>query len=243
MAGGALAFKGPSVPTARIQEAIERVQGAYDSGREGGETFFTWAHRMDRTFFGELLADLLVVAPEDVERVARDHGQEEDFRVLQLGGGECAGVVQARIGTNFYEAAHERNYRDALKFQSKFVDAVHCAAEIARLISQGMTDLLGGKRYDDLLEQAEELHRVLPTKPRLSRQLVKFAEDFAQPAEDLTDGRLTELFSELDAWTMEVAEFCLTFDRQLDLTGALPAPLKIVTRSSAVSREQPSVIA
>ena len=94
---------------------------------------------------------------------------------------------------------------------------------ILAVIGQGVSELLGGRKYESLPEQAEELRRVLPTKPRLSRQLAKFAENFAHPAEELNDARLTEWYGELDAWTMEAAEFCLGFDRQLDLAGALPS--------------------
>lgn len=222
MARGALAIKGPSIPTARVETAVERVKSAYASNREADETFFSWTRRVGKVYFIDLLADLGEVKLEELESVLRDHGRDGDFKVLQLGGGECAGVSQVKIGSSFFEAAHERNYRDALKFQRKFEDSVKCAEEIARLIGQGVTELLSGRKHDDLAEQAEELRRVLPTKPRLSRQLTKFAEDFSSPVEELNDVRLTEWFSDLDAWTMEVAEFCLGFDRQLDLTGALP---------------------
>ncbi|MDQ3185907.1 MAG: nitrite/sulfite reductase [Pseudomonadota bacterium] len=222
MARGALAIKGPSIPAARIEAAVERVKSTYASNHEMGETFFSWARRVGKTYLTDLLADLGEVKPEELESVLRDHGKDADFKVLQLGGGECAGVSQVKIGSSFFEAAHERNYRDALKFQRKFEDSVKCAEEIARLIGQGVTELLSGQKHDDLTKQAEELRRVLPTKPRLSRQLAKFAEDFVRPAEELNDVRLTEWFSELDAWTMEAAEFCLGFDRQLDLAGALP---------------------
>ena len=85
-----------------------------------------------------LLADLTEVKPEELESVLRDHGKDADFKVLQLGGGECAGVSQVKIGSSFFEAAHERNYRDALKFQRKFEDSAKCAEEIARLIGQGV---------------------------------------------------------------------------------------------------------
>lgn len=229
MARGALAIKGPSIPTARVETAVERVKSAYASNREADETFFSWTRRVGKIYFTDLLADLGEVKPEELESVLRDHGRDGDFKVLQLGGGECAGVSQVKIGSSFFEAAHERNYRDALKFQRKFEDSVKCAEEIARLIGQGVTELLSGRKHDDLAEQAEELLRVLPTKPRLSRQLTKFAEDFSSPVEELNDVRLTEWFSDLDAWTMEVAEFCLGFDRQLDLTGALP--LKAAAKS------------
>ena len=225
MARGALAFKGPSVPTARVEEAVKRVQSAFSATREADEPFFSWAHRKDKAYFNDLLADLVEVKPEQVESVLRDHGQKADFKVLQLGGGECAGIVQTRTGTSFFEAAHERNYRDALKFQLKFADSVGCAEEIARLLAQGTLELIGGEKRDDLSGLAEEFRRLLPTKPRLSRQLAKFAEDFASPAEELNDARLTEWFAELDTWTMEVAQFCLDFDRGLDLEGALPRPL------------------
>ncbi len=222
MARGALAIKGPSIPAARIEAAVERVKSAYASNHETDETFFSWTRRVGKVYFTDLLADLGEVKPEELESVMRDHGKDSDFKVLQLGGGECAGVSQVKIGSSFFEAAHERNYRDALKFQRKFEDSVKCAEEIARLIGQGVTELLSGQKHDDLTKQAEELRRVLPTKPRLSRQLAKFAEDFARPAAELNDIQLSEWFSELDAWTMEAAEFCLGFDRQLDLAGALP---------------------
>ncbi|MBA4142070.1 MAG: nitrite/sulfite reductase [Nitrosospira sp.] len=239
MAGGALAIKGPSIPAARIEAAVERVKSAHAANSETGETFFSWTRRMGKEYFTGLLADLKDVKPEQLESVLRDHGKDGDFKVLQLGGGECAGVSQVKIGSSFFEAAHERNYRDALKFQRKFEDSVKCAEEIARLIGQGVSELLGGQKFDGLAEQADELRRVLPTKPRLSRQLVKFAEDFARPAEELNDSQLTEWFSELDAWTMEAAEFCLGFDRQLDLAGALPL---VASARQPVQRPQSSVI-
>ena len=222
MSCGALAIKGPSVPAARIESAVERVRSAYASNRAGEETFFSWTRRVTAIYFSELLADLTDVKPEQLESVLRDHGTATDFKVLQLGGGECAGMSQVKIGSSFFDAAHERNYRDALKFQRKFEDSVRCAEEIARLIGRGLTELLGGQKRDSLAEQAEELRLVLPTKPHLSKQLIKFAEYFASPVEELDDVLLTGWFSELDSWTLEVAEFCLGFDRQLDLTGALP---------------------
>lgn len=239
MAGGALAIKGPSIPAARVETAVERVKTNYASSRGMDETFSSWTRRVGKDYLAHLLVDLTEVKPEELESVLRDHGKDGDFKVLQLGGGECAGVSQVKIGSSFFEAAHERNYRNALKFQRKFEDSVKCAEEIARLIGQGVSELLGGQKFDDLAQQSEELHRVLPTKPRLSRQLAKFAEDFASPAEELNDALLTEWFSELDVWTMEAAEFCLGFDRQLDLTGALP--LKASAQSPLLQRAQRSV--
>ncbi len=238
MAGGALAIKGPSIPAARIETAVERVKSAHLASGGAGESFSSWIRRVGKEYLTGVLADLADVKPEELDSVLRDHGKDGDFKVLQLGGGECAGVSQVKIGSSFFEAAHERNYRDALKFQRKFEDSAKCAEEIARLIGQGVSELLGGRKHDELADQAEELRRVLPTKPRLSRQLAKFAKDFGRPAAELNDALLTEWYGELDAWTIEAAEFCLGFDRQLDLAGALPL---VASVKSSAQRSQPPV--
>ncbi|MGH8750697.1 MAG: hypothetical protein ACREUV_03205, partial [Burkholderiales bacterium] len=46
-------------------------------------------------------------------------------------------------------------------------------------------------------------------------------------SEEWTDKELNPLFTKLDNWTMEVAELCISRDRQLDLSGALPHPIAI----------------
>ena len=222
MAGGALAIKGPSVPTARIETAIERVKRAYAESRADAETFFAWTRRQPAGYFGELLADLIKVGAQEVAQLARDHGDSKDFRVLQLGGGECAGASQVKIGASFFDAAHERGYRDALKFQRKFGESLKCAEEIVRLIAQGVAQLAGGRAAGDNAALAVELKRVLPARPELSVQITRFAAAFAQPETELNDVVLTTLYAEIDAWTLKAAEFCLGFDRQLDLSGALP---------------------
>jgi sulfite reductase (ferredoxin) len=223
MAAGGLAFKGPSVPSARIEQAVDRVKASYASDRVDSESFFNWTRRRGKEYFAELLADLMEVKPEDLPSVVRDHGHTDDFRVLQLGGGECAGAKQVQIGTTFFDAANERNYRNALKFQRKFEESVRCAEAIAYLIGQGVTQLVGGRRCETLAEQAEELLHVLPARPALASSLSNFARYFSQPAEELNDQLLTEWYAEMDDWTNAVADFCMEFDRQLDLAGALPS--------------------
>jgi sulfite reductase (ferredoxin) len=122
----------------------------------------------------------------------------------------------------FYDAANERNYRNALKFQRKYEESVKCAEAIAWLIGQGLTQLVGGRKCETLAEQAEELSHVLPAKPALAKSLSNFAQYFSRPVEDLNDQVLTNWYAEMDSWTNDVAEFCMEFDRQLDLAGALP---------------------
>ena len=77
------------------------------------------ASRRPTTTSSALLADIVEVKAEDLESVLRDVDGETDFKVAQLGGGECAGVSQVFIGAAFYAAAHERRYRDAFAAQGR----------------------------------------------------------------------------------------------------------------------------
>ncbi len=222
IAGGGLAVKGPSIPAARIETAVARVKQTYAGTRLADESFFNWTRRQGQEYFKALLEDLTAVSPDQVAEVLRDHGDTQDFKVLQLGGGECAGASQVKVGSNFFDAAHERNYRDALKFQRKFAESVNCAEAIAKLIGQGMVHLIGGKMSDDLSELAREIDSRLLGQGDFARQLSTFKERFSAPAEELNDVALSTLFGDLDAWTVAAAENCQRFDRQLDLSGALP---------------------
>jgi sulfite reductase (ferredoxin) len=228
--GGALAIKGPSVPAARIEEAVKRVQDSYLATREGSETFFSWSRKHDQAFFAALLADLVTVKEEDVPVVLRDHGDSADFRVLQLGGGECAGASQVQIGSNFFDAAHERGYRDALLFQRKYADAAKCADNIARLIGDGLLQLLGGKKEPDLPAVAHALSALLPRQPAFAATLSRCASVFALPEEALSEKTLKPVFEELDALTLAAAELCAARGLHLELAGALPraAPARVI---------------
>ncbi|MEW6313650.1 MAG: nitrite/sulfite reductase [Pseudomonadota bacterium] len=228
MAGGGLAIKGPSVPAVRVEQAIARVQGVYATTREDSESFFAWTRRRGALYIAELLADLVEVKEADLQSVLRDHGVQSDFKVLQLGGGECAGATQVQIGAAFFDAAHERNYRNALLFQRKYEEAAQCALVIFRLIGHGLSQLLGGRKPDDFAELAQEIKRVAPMQGRLGARMAELAGELAKPADELNEALLTPLFKQQDAWTLEVADFCLRHDRQLDLTGALPPKAQVI---------------
>lgn len=214
-AGGALALKGPSLPVARITQAIERVQAAHAGS--GEESFFAWARAQQPEYFKELLADLAEVKAEDLQSVMRDYGDKSDFRVLQLGGGECAGASQVLIGANFFEAAHEREYRNALVFQRKYAEAAQCNEAILRLLGSGVAQLLGGVRQDDLGQLAEQLGQLAPAG---------IAGEFAAAANGARSGddadALAVASAAVDAWTVKVAAYATEQDAQLDLTEALP---------------------
>jgi sulfite reductase (ferredoxin) len=216
--GGALAIKGPAVPAARATDAIVRVEEAYRES--GAETFFGWSRAQGVEYFKTLLADLIEVKPDEVASVMRDHGENNDFRVLNLGGGECAGASQVQIGANFFEAAHEREYRNALVFQRKYDEAAHCSLAILRILGGGLVQLMGGSRNENIKLLSFELKRFVPEP--LANEFERLAGALSR-TEEVTDAELAPLNRALDAWTLEAAAFAASQDDQLDLSEALPA--------------------
>jgi sulfite reductase (ferredoxin) len=213
--GGALALKGPSLPVARIKQAIARVQQAH---LESGEAnFFAWVRAQQPDYFKQLLADLAEVRSEELHTVMQDYGEASDFRVLQLGGGECAGATQVLIGANFFEAAHEREYRNALVFQRKYDEAAQCNESILRLLGSGLAQLLGGVRHDDLEKLAVHLQQLLPGE--IADELARASAALAKAVE-ISHEELAIISAAVDDWTRKVAAFAMQQDAQLDLTEA-----------------------
>ncbi|MCX7193042.1 MAG: nitrite/sulfite reductase [Proteobacteria bacterium] len=215
MGGGKLAIKGPSLPVARVEQAIARVKQAHlDSGEA---SFFAWARVQPVDYFKQSLADLSDVKAEELQSVMRDFGEAADFRVLQLGGGECAGATQVMIGANFFEAAHEREYRNALVFQRKYVEAVQCNDAILRLIGSGLAQLLGGVRHEDPAKLSVQLQQLVPGE--IADGFVQVIAELAD-AEDISAEELAPISAAVDRWTVLVGKFATAKDAQLDLTEA-----------------------
>jgi len=219
-AGGGLGFKGPSVPTARIEEAVTRVQQAFLRERADHESFFRWAHRRTAEFFNDLLADLTLVTPAQLAEVVNDHGERDHFRVLQLGGGECAGATQESNAARFAEAAHERNGRDALRCQRKYGQAMECVEAIARLVGQS---LLPGPAPSALVEIADAVRRSYPQSPHLADDLAALARCLAALRTNFDETRFDVLVADLDVWTVAAARTCEAGDPQLDLSAYVPS--------------------
>lgn len=236
MGGGALALKGPSVPAARAEQAIARVESAYPES--SNENFFSWVRRQEPDYFNQLLSDIVEVKREDVEGVMRDHGGTGDFRVVNLGGGECAGASQVLIGANFFEAAHEREYRNALVFQRKYDEAAHCVEAILRLLGSGLAQMMGGARQDDLTKLVSQLGQILPGE--LAAEFARLV-GLLHSTPEMNDTVLQAINRAVDIWTVQVGAFCSARDAQLDLSEALPKltaplvqPLPIAAKRVAV---------
>jgi len=221
---GGIALKGPSIPVARIEQAVERVQQSFAKDRSEGESFFHWSRRRGTAHFSDLLADLKEVVPEQISSLLQDHGQSEQFKVLQLGGGECAGAAQSLVAANFAEAAHERTYRDAFRLQRQGEDAVECARQTLRLVGQSVLFLTGRQPGDDLTEIARHLNEALPNAT-LGARLTEFQAGLTAQLESFDDPALKALSDQMDQWMLEAAGVCQSIDRQLDLSASLP-PVK-----------------
>ncbi|MBK8164253.1 MAG: nitrite/sulfite reductase [Gammaproteobacteria bacterium] len=221
--GGGLARKGPSVPAARIQQAIALIQQTYARERVNGESFFAWTHRQAADYFDRLLAGILAVAPEELAAVLQDHGDEEAFKVVQFGGGECAGAAQETVAANFAEAANERNYRGGFLQKRKYDESIECAQVIGRLVGHSLLFLAGQPAANDLPEIGRQLSAALPASPTMGQRLSDFAARLEQLKDDFDDAAYQTLMQELDQWTAEAAVLCQNIDRQLDLSASMPA--------------------
>ena len=233
---GAIALKGPSIPAARIEQAIRRVEQTFEDERVEGERFFGWAQRNGPERFQALLADLTQVSRFELAKLARDHGDTADFRVVSLGGGECAWATDVAIGRAFFDSAHERSYREAFTFQRKVEDAAACAEAQLKLVGEGLAGFLGGDKAKELAGLAAVLEG-LTFAEELGGRLGRLARALAAAA-DLDEAEARRVFADVDHWIVDAAALCQARDPQLDLHGALPpltAPAGVVRRPEAAT--------
>lgn len=227
---GNIAIKGPTIPSARIEQAITILKDTYRSNKSGNETFFDWSQAKDKTYFAELLEDVRSVSEDELNSVLRDHGDAIDFRVEQFGGGECAGAAQENVSANFAEAANERNYRNAFLLQRKYDDSIECAEIALRLTSNSLLFLSGNKDEQQLNTIANTIIESLPQQSELSEQLKSFSSSLAQLSDKFDAETYNALIKNMDSWTADVAKACQNIDQQLDLSASLPDSEKEETK-------------
>ncbi|MBU6459737.1 MAG: nitrite/sulfite reductase [Proteobacteria bacterium] len=215
--GYGIAIKGPEVPVARTEQAVARVEEAYLETRNENESFYFWTRRMGKDYFSELLADLVAVKEEDIPSVLHDLDDEGDFKVLQLGGGECAGSAHNPATANFSEAAYERTCRNSLIYQRQFESALECNQSLTRLVGQALLFVTGHKQplTDDLDEIAALLSK---TQPDLSTRLSRISESQKQLAQTFDAPGFTVFCTLVDKWMDDAARLAMKLDPQLDLT-------------------------
>jgi len=219
---GDLGLKSHSIPAGRVKQAVSRLQENFDYNSLPGETFFTWAQRLGNDYFDSLLEDLREVSEAQLPKLLRDHGESSAFKVLQLGGGECAGAAQDKVAANFAEASNERNYRRSFLLQRKFDESIECAVAALRLSGNSLLFLHGEKDAESLEELVEKL-RLHPRYLELGDELLALEQGLSRLQENFDPAAYDKLLLEADDWSARVAGFCQSLDGHLDLSSALPA--------------------
>ncbi|NOY62252.1 MAG: hypothetical protein GXP10_03680, partial [Gammaproteobacteria bacterium] len=223
--GGAVAVNGPEIPTQRIVAAVARIEQAFAADGGGQRDFFRWSRAQQPGYFQELLGDLSNIREEDAAALAKDLGGPTPFKVLQLGGGECAGAAQELISSNFSEAAHERSYRDAFILQRCFDQALECCEEICRLVGNSLLFICGHNALHDLAGIGDKLVSNAADSGSVDesgKQLSAIITALRQQRELFDVQGFEQLSAEIDRWTNGAAQRCQRADGQLDLSHTLP---------------------
>jgi sulfite reductase beta subunit-like hemoprotein len=223
LTGGGLAFDGPEIPVARVVQAVRRIQDDFLSKRSNDQTFFSWSREKGVKYFDELLQDLSTVKEEDMSSVLSDHGETSAFKVLQLGGGECAGANQEQVAASFFEAAYERDCRNAFALERKFAEALECLQAITRLTAKAVLFVAGQKNADPVLDSLPEIVRdAFPDRPALAQQLSDIRQSLIRLESNLDEGPYHGATAKVDAWVRAAAELCQSFDPLLDVSASVP---------------------
>ncbi|MBL1293131.1 MAG: nitrite/sulfite reductase [Thiotrichales bacterium] len=219
---GGLALKGPSVPSARINTAIQRLKDSYSNEAAANESFYDWTRRRGMDGIKEMLSDLTDISEEDVPSILADHGESVDFKVLQLGGGECAGASQDFVASRFAETAYERDCRNSFAAQNLADEAVECVEQIGLMVGQSL-QFVAGQKHDETLDT---VLNSLSDAPKSCADLAVAFKAIAQAAQafrkDFDSMSFNEVIaSKVDAWVTQAAATCQEIDSQLDLTVSL----------------------
>lgn len=218
-ANGQIAKKGPTIPALRAKEAVARISHAYLQ-EAAHLSFSDWAQSKPMADIDTLLGDLTIINEEQVKELAHDVGDSESFRVVQYGGGECAGATQDHVASNFSEALHERNYCSAFFLQNKLDDALECARHSVRLTAASVLFLAGNKADSDLAAIQSAFHKVLGHHGDLVAALDALCEQLNTLAQSLAADTFKDFLARLDAWINLSAQACQTMDEQLDLASS-----------------------
>ena len=135
---GGFAVKGPEVPAVRVLSAIQKIERIYKSESVSELGFRHWVKTKNKTYFNELFAEFIEVNAQDVPVLLRENGNEVDFKVLQLGGGECAGIAEETVSAYLSEVNYERNFVNVFFRQNELESTLDCAENIMSLLLKSL---------------------------------------------------------------------------------------------------------
>lgn len=197
---GNLALKGPEIPAVRVPQALEKVQVSYAEDHVHGETFHQWVKRKKLPFFTELLESFTFVTAGDLSSLLKDVDQAQAFKVLQLGGGECAGVKEETIASKRAELAYEIKYRNIFVEQHKLDSALECVEQILRLSADIILTSNKLKTSSSLEDANSKLVQYLSHEHDNAKTFQSLMTQLAQEKRQLQADSCKRFFKELDAW-------------------------------------------
>lgn len=128
-----------AVPAKRIPDAVARLTDRYVQTRQPGESFQAFIKRVGKVEVKKLLDDLTRIPSHDEDpSYYTDWGDTREFTIGDMGEGECAGEVVARI--DFALAAAERE-----------------TFEAQVLLDKGEVQAAGERAYESMLRAAHGL--------------------------------------------------------------------------------------
>ena len=132
-----------ALPSKNIPAVVDRLTGAYSSGRQGQESFQEWVRRTGKKSVRDLLEDLFAVPSHDDDAsFYSDWSDPREFTIGDLGVGECAGEVVSYA--QFGLSASEREVFEAQD-----------------LLEQGQAAAAAERGYQAMLQAAKALTKQL----------------------------------------------------------------------------------
>ena len=204
MADGDLALKGPEVPAARAEYAIKLVKESFNTDKTHDTSFFQWARDKGVDYFNELLKDLLLVTADDLPSLMRDVDGEGEFKVLQLGGGECAGISEETVASQLAEMSYEKEYRNIFVLQSKISAALDCTENMLTLVGKSILFHQGQLVERNINEIINKMNAALGEYPFVYESFEKLASTLQELRVTENAEKFSVFSSDLDDWISRV---------------------------------------
>ena len=205
-ASGGFALKGPEIPAVRTVLAIRKVEQTFRAEQSNGMVFRSWVKSKDSEYFSQLLAQFVNVTPEDIPSLSREEGDKADFRVLQLGGGECAGIAEETVSAYLSEIRYEKEFSETFMRQNEIESALDCAENILVLLAKSLLFTKGHKYIDDRSHVGDKLALVFGNEESEKNSYLNLWEtlDVLKVANNKPIAE--QFFRDLNAWYVVVLE-------------------------------------
>jgi len=211
-ANGGFALKGPELPAVRSVSAIRKIEQRFRSEQSNGMVFRDWVKSKDSDYFSQLLASFVQVTPEDIPSLSRDEGDKSDFRVLQLGGGECAGIAEETVSAYLSEIRYEKEFSETFMRQNEIESALGCAENILVLLAKSLLFTKGHTYIDDRSHVGAKLALVFGNNKSVNNAYLTLWETLDGLKVANNKPIVEQFFQDLDAWYVVVLEM-------LDISG------------------------